>query len=44
MEKTHTLYYLTPTGRYGHRNVKDREVHSTIARLIRKGYTGFRVL
>ena len=38
------LYYLTPTGRYGHRNVEGRNLHSTIQRLIRKGYTGFRAL
>lgn len=38
------LYYLTPTGRYGHRNVKGCDLHATIQRLTRKGYKGFRAV
>jgi hypothetical protein len=38
------LIYRTPTGRLGRRNVSAVTLHATIARLARKGYTGFRAL
>lgn len=38
------LIYRTPTGRLGRRNVQGDQLHATITRLARKGYTGFRAL
>ena len=44
MDTTVLLVYRTPTGRTGRRHVRRSALHSTIAQLTRKGYSGFRAI